>query len=254
MRTDDYQQFAAALAGHSAAPPNAVCCSPPTVLDERWAIYRNNVYMSLIEALADNFPTVVALVGREFFDSMTREYVANCKPSSPSLLEYGRDFPEFIESFHAARGLPYLADVSRLDLAWLNSWSAADAQAMQLADLQAVAADALLDCAVETHPAARLVVSEWPIASIWHAHQTAEPDLTLLQWKAECALITRPEAEVLVSSLNEDQARCVQALCSGHTIGVAAVTTLHRNPNFDIGAALGLFIELGMIQRICAHA
>jgi hypothetical protein len=254
MRTDDYQQFVAALASYRTAPPTIVYCLPPTLLEERWAIYRNNVYVSLIDALADNFPTVVALVGREFFDGMAREYVGNRKPSSPSLLEYGGDFPQFIESFRAAQELPYLPDVSRLDRGWLASWSAADAQAMQLADLHCVAPDSLLDCAVEIHPAAKLVVSEWPIASIWHAHQTTEPDLSQLHWQAERALITRPEAEVLVSSLSEDQARCAQALCSGRTIGVAADTALNDNPSFDIGATLGLLIDIGMIQRICTRA
>jgi hypothetical protein len=253
MRTDDYQQFAAALTGRVAPPPSAVCCSPPSLRDERWAIYRNNVYVSLIEALADNFPTVVALVGREYFDNVAREFIVNRKPSSPSLLEYGSDFPQFIESFNAHE-LPYLADVARLDRCWLASWGAADAQAMQLANLQSFAADALLDCEVEIHPAARLIDSEWPIVSIWHAHQTAEPDLSQLQWHAERALITRPEAEVLVSLLTEDQMQYAQALCSGLTIGVAADSTLKRYPNFDIGAALGLLIDSGMIQRICQHA
>ncbi|MEO8121927.1 MAG: DNA-binding domain-containing protein, partial [Rhodoferax sp.] len=40
----------------------------------RFAVYRNNVMVSLIDALADTYPVVQELVGEEFFRAMARVF------------------------------------------------------------------------------------------------------------------------------------------------------------------------------------
>ena len=59
----------------------------------RFAVYRNNVLASLIDALADSFPVVQALVGEPFFRAMAQIYVRECPPESPILAEYGDRLP-----------------------------------------------------------------------------------------------------------------------------------------------------------------
>lgn len=46
--------------------------SDPT---QRFAVYRNNVIVSLCDALASTFPVVQALVGEDFFHTMARDFV-----------------------------------------------------------------------------------------------------------------------------------------------------------------------------------
>jgi hypothetical protein len=40
-----------------------------------FAVYQNNVYASLIDALASRFPVTARLVGEEFFQAMARIYI-----------------------------------------------------------------------------------------------------------------------------------------------------------------------------------
>ena len=66
---------------------------------KRFAVYRNNVRVSLIEALEDAFPAVHRIVGVDFFRAMARGYVMVQPPRSPIMLDYGAGFPDFIRGF-----------------------------------------------------------------------------------------------------------------------------------------------------------
>lgn len=52
---------------------------------QRYGIYRNNVMVSLTEALADNFPTIRTQVGEAFFTAMSACYIRQHLPDSPVL-------------------------------------------------------------------------------------------------------------------------------------------------------------------------
>ena len=65
----------------------------------RFNVYRNNVYVSLIDALAEIFPVSQTLVGDEFFRAMAREYLQENLPKTPIIGEYGATFSGFIRAF-----------------------------------------------------------------------------------------------------------------------------------------------------------
>ena len=69
------------------------------------------------------------ITGVEFFRAMARFHIRETPPASPLLFEYGRDFPAFIERYEYAQGMPWLADVARIERAWLDAYHAADVSA-----------------------------------------------------------------------------------------------------------------------------
>src|SRR5258707_357764 len=93
---------------------------------KRYNVYRNNVTVSLIDALAAVFPATQRITGVEFFRAMARFHVRASPPRSPLLFEYGHEFPDFIERYEYARPMPYLADTARIERAWLDAYHAAD--------------------------------------------------------------------------------------------------------------------------------
>ncbi|WNQ37918.1 HvfC/BufC N-terminal domain-containing protein [Bordetella pertussis] len=82
---------------------------------QRYAIYRNNVVASLIQALADTFPVCRELVGADFFHGHAHAYVARRLPRSPVLARYGGAFAAFVAAHAPAASVPYLADMARLE-------------------------------------------------------------------------------------------------------------------------------------------
>ena len=139
---------------------------------KRYNVYRNNVTVSLIEALAAIFPAVRRITGEEFFRAMARFHIRETPPTSPLLFEYGRDFPAFIARYEYAQDMPWLADVARIERAWLDAYHAADAEPLSPSALAAVPAERLGDLVFTPHPAARIVRSRFAAVTIFAANRS----------------------------------------------------------------------------------
>src|SRR5690606_31278590 len=109
--------FSAALLDPARPVPDALVSHSAGIPERRFAVYRNNVTVGLINALATRFPAVQRIVGEEFFRDMARVYVRAHPPRSRLLMEYGDDFADFVAGFGPVAELEYLADVARLEAA-----------------------------------------------------------------------------------------------------------------------------------------
>jgi len=217
-------------------------------VERRFAVYRNNVAVALIGALEARYPVVRRLVGDEFFRGMAGAYVAAEKPRTPALMLYGASFADFVARFPPAAAIAYLADVARLENAWVEAYHAADADALSLDALAGVAPAALEGLRFRPHPAARLLRFSHPAASIWAASQGAGPPRPLENWTAEEALVARPDADVAVRALPAGGFAFATALFDGASLGEAA--SLGAADGFDPGAHLVGLVAAGAFQSL----
>ena len=238
--------FARALVDPSRPAPAATRRRDGRPVERRFAVYRNNVAVALIGALEARYPVVRRLVGDDFFRAMAGAYVAAEKPRSPTLIHYGDGFPDFVAGFPPAAAIAYLADVARLENAWVEAYHAAEADALGLEPLAAIAPGALEGLRFRPHPAARLLSLAHPAASIWAASQGDGEPRPPEVWSAEQALVTRPDADVLVRVLPPGGFAFAAALFSGASLGEAAA--LAAADGFDPGAHLVGLIEAGAFQ------
>lgn len=242
------RSFAHALADLDAALPTGLSAADALNTKRRFAVYRNNVAVSLVDALVDAFLVTSTLVGEEFFRAMARAFVRENRPRSPILHCYGSAFPAFIASFEPARAVPYLADVARIEVAWTTSYHAADASPCQPSDLAALG-DSVAEARALLLPSVRLVRSAYPAGSIWLAHQPDGSGAAPACWSPETTLVWRPAMDVSVKVLEASQGEFTVALARGCTIAEAAAAALSTDANFDIGAALVDLVLAGAIQK-----
>src|SRR5215475_8001566 len=94
-----YATFASALLDPVGATPTIVTSPVGKGVVRRYNVYRNNVTVSLINALAAVYPAVQRITGVDFFRAMARFHIRAAPPNSPLLFEYGREFPAFIETY-----------------------------------------------------------------------------------------------------------------------------------------------------------
>jgi len=240
------EAFAEALCDPSRPAPAATQRRDGRPIERRFAVYRNNVAVALIGALEARYPAVRKLVGDDFFRGMAGAYVAGEKPSTPVLIHYGASFAAFIARFPPAQAIPYLADVARLENAWVEAYHAAEAAPLDLAALAGIAPEALEDLRFAPHPAARLLSFAHPAASIWAASQSEGEARPPEVWAAESALIVRPEAEVEVRILPPAGFAFAEALFSGASFGEA--TTSCAGEGFDPGAHLVGLVTAGALR------
>ncbi|WP_426412053.1 DNA-binding domain-containing protein [Bradyrhizobium ganzhouense] len=246
--------FAAAFAPPLLDPardvPSAVTGRNGRPAGRRYDVYRNNVTVSLIEALAAIYPAVQRITGADFFRAMARFHVRSTPPTSPLLFDYGRDFPAFIETYEHARPLPWLADVARIERAWLDAYHAADAAPLAPAQLSAVAPDRLGDLVFMPHPAAQVVRSQFAAVTIFAANRDSAPVACIDAETPEDALITRAEFDVVVRHLPPGGAVFATSLMSGRPLGEAAGIALDASADFDLASNIAGLIEAGAFTSI----
>jgi hypothetical protein len=237
--------FAQALLHPDRQTPPVVAGPHGKAATKRYNVYRNNVTVSLINALAAVFPATQRITGIEFFRAMARFHVRATPPVSPLLFEYGRDFPDFIERYEHAQSLPWLSDVARIERAWLDAYHAADAEPLTPQALASIPAERLEDTVLLPHPATRIVRSLYPAVTIFSANRDSDPIGPIEAKGPEDALVTRPKLEVVVRHLPPGGAVFLTHLIPGETLGAAVSAATADSSAFDLPANIAGVLAAG---------
>ncbi|WP_119272438.1 HvfC/BufC N-terminal domain-containing protein [Taklimakanibacter deserti] len=245
--------FAAALLDRAKPVPQGLRSASGSAPARRYGVYRNNVATGLARALAARFPITEKIVGEEFFTAMARDFVLGTPPTSPVLLHYGGDFPDFVAAFPPAAGLPYLADIVRLENAQVKAYHARDIAAVDPQALSRIAPERMSGLVFIFHPAATVLTSSHPIVTIWAMNSGAQALVPIENWRAENALVTRPELTVLTREIGAGSASFLLALMKGATLGEAYESAMDADPDFDLGRNLADLLRSGAVIDITAE-
>lgn len=233
--------------------PAAVGVTPALVASAsaRFDVYRNNVFYSLANALAELFPVTEQLLGEAFFRGLATAHVRTVLPSRPDLQHYGEDFPEFVTTHEACADLPWLADVCRLELARRRAYHAYDSQPLDAPALAAYAIEDLLASRIELLPSVCLHQSQWAVRSVWEAHQQDSVDLDGVQLNCpQYTVVFRPAWDVVVIGIDEALHAFLFALQAQHSLGEALEQSAVEFPSYDSAAALAFCISQGFIADV----
>jgi hypothetical protein len=228
---------------------NLLASVPPTA-SKRFAVYRNNVFVSLVEALKARFPAVRNAVGTEFFSALARDYAGSNMPVSPLMMQYGDSFPDFIETFPPLADYPWISDLARVECAITQSYHASDAPLLGAEAFAAIAPEQLGELKITLHPALKLVQSSFPIATLWQMNSGRVAVSPLDDIPAETALIQRPHFTVSVKGISTSGGAFLNALKGGHTLSQAADLAVAIDATFDLTAHLHLLIADGLITAL----
>jgi hypothetical protein len=243
--------FAAHVTGRDRADLVAAIAGDTIPAAARLNVYRHHVFESLGAALAATFPTVQALVGADFFRGLARAFVGHALPVQPVLSEYGADFPAFVAGYEAARDLPYLADVARLDWALNLAFHAPLGGRLKAEDLSAVPVERLPSMAIALAAGAVLVSSRYPLDRIWEASQPGATSETvdLNSGAANLLVLRRPDDAAFVS-LSAGEVAFVAALAEAMSLEQAAGRALQADPAFELSTAFARLLALGAFAAL----
>lgn len=248
---DIQRGFAAAIRDRELPPPPGTVGrrgEPPV---RRFSVYRNNVHVSLVEALAETFPVVARLVGEDFFQAMTRAFVADHLPRTPVLIDYGDGFPDFIATFAPAASLPYLAYVARLEWAWSRAYHAADRAPLSAAEIANVDPQRFPGAGFALHPSLQVVSSDWPVLDIWETNSNdAEVRPVDLSAGGDDVAVLRPDLKVELHRLAPGWRDMLVRLQAGASVGTAYEPATEAGAAIDLAAFLRWLIAAGAITEV----
>ena len=211
---------------------------------KRFDVYRNNVAVSLTEALEIGFPTVRKLVGDDFFKAMAGIYLRANPPTDPRLALYGTTFPGFLARFEPALHLRYLPDVARLDLGLRQSYHAADS-----APFDARSLDPAMVLALKPRlaPATLVLSSRHPVYAIWRYN--TEADAPTPDPAPQDVMIARKGYDPVPHLLPQGGLTLARALKGRLTLAEAMTRTLADHPTADIAALVTLMFTSGALTH-----
>jgi hypothetical protein len=220
----------------------------PSAAESRFNVYRNNVALGLINAVAARYPVVRKLLWDDAFQRVAAQYVRSEPPRSPVLLEYGESFPQFLRTIGEGVAVDYLADIAELESARTRAYHAADAMPLDRGAFAALSPDRLANLRLKFHPSMILLTSRFPVVSIWDT-QRHDSDGTIRNWKPESALVVRPHLHVEVWRLSTGGHKFFAALAAGRSVA-DAITEAAVSADFDLAEALSTLISSQAVVAI----
>jgi hypothetical protein len=246
----DQASFAQALLDPERRVPNGVTSHTHSAPAKRFAVYRNNVIVGLVDALATRFPAVQRIVGEEFFRAMAGVFVRAHPPRSPLMMAYGEDLPAFLETFAPAAETPYLADVARLEAAHTRAFHAADAAPLPVEAFSALQPADLETLRLRFCPGIAIVRSTHPIVTIWAMNVDEAEPAPIEDWRGEDALVSREEFDVAVRRLPPGGAVFLSRLLEGATLADAALAAMQETAVFDLAENIAGLISAQLVAEL----
>lgn len=238
--TVDQSSFRKALLDPATPAPAGLVTPEGAPAEKRFSVYRNNVAHSLASALVEGFPVLTKLLGEPFFREMALVYLRIHPPASQLMMHYGAAMPTFLVGFPGTVHLKYLPDVARLELAQRRAYHAADGEAIDPVNLNALDQATLMDSRLILAPAVETLTSDYPVLSIWEFNMHGGPKP---QMQAEEILISRRGYDPVLQRLPVGGAIFVNALRKGHSFGTALGLATSEVMDFDLTATLSALIS-----------
>ena len=155
---------------------SGLCTSgPQTSVQDRLAVYHFAYRIRLVEALADDFPTLQYAMGHDAFHTFAEAVVARSPSRTPNLNQYGRVVVEALEAgtVRSSNRAFYLA-LARLEWALVEAVHAATPPRLNPAELAAIAPERWPNLVFRPSPSLRLLRSEWPANRFLQAYRRDE--------------------------------------------------------------------------------
>lgn len=240
--------FVAALTD---APGSAAGEVAALVAQPGFAVYRNTLLKGCVDALRANFPAVERLVGAEWFAAAAALYAREMPPRGGPLLEYGEDFPAFLQGFEPARALPYLGGVAQLDRLWLEAFGAVEQPVLVLAALATQAPQQLARQTLVPRAALRWRwFAELPVYSIWSCTREQREVPATLVWQGEGALLSRNAGRIGWQPLERGGCAFLDACAAGRSLQQASELALAVQPQLDFNDLLGRLLAVGAFAAL----
>jgi hypothetical protein len=218
--------------------------SPRFSPEQRLQVYRNNFLISLREALAGVYPVIRKLVGDEFFQHVTREYVRQHPSRSGNLHDFGDEVANFLQDFRGLEALPYLADVARLEWAYHQVFHTSEQRVLNIGELASLDEAQTAGLVFQVSSGCVFFASDYPVLSIWQANQDDNEEMTVsLDEGGDQLVVMRDGQQIEFHSLPAGVFTLLESLAQNKPFAQACEHALNLDANCDIAAALRFLVQ-----------
>lgn len=224
--------------------------------DQRVNIYVDAYLARLVEALEEDFPAVLRLVGHRAFRELCRAYLERFPSRSWSLNPLGQKLPEFLSGRVRVRRREAAKDLARVEVAMSEVFDGQAVEPLKPADFAKIPTAILVGKRLELVPTFRLLELDHIVNPYVDAVRQEREDAPPLRRKRSWMAVYRKEFQVWRLDLKEAAHASLTALHRGRTVAeaVAAATRVWKGKPSELQAQIrqwfGEWVSEGFFSRL----
>lgn len=212
----------------------------------RFAIYRNNTFLSLTRHLKTVFPVTARVGDERFFLYAAHEFIRRHPPGEARLAFYGGDFPKFLSRFPPAQSAPILSEMAAFEWAVHRALIKDELAPLPLERLSNLRPDSAR-LRLELQRSLSFVLSRWPVMRLWASDGKAgEPPARRF---SRIAVFRRGD-KVRAIELRPARFGFWRNLHRGEDLEKAAARALARDPRFDLINEIQTLFGEGLVTAL----
>jgi hypothetical protein len=220
--------------------------------EARVDIYANMYFYRIRDALKEDFPATLAVLGDDNFHNLVTGYLLEYPPTEPSISDCGRYLADYLRDHPLRRGAPFVVDLAKLERVVVEVFHGSDEAALEPDMLRATPPEDWPAMKLRIHPAAQIFALEWRVSELLRAVEEAR------QWKpaergAIKVLVWRRNARVFYRDLEHAEADALDAASRGATFAeicdVVAANADGQDPVAAMNRLLARWLSDGILVR-----
>jgi hypothetical protein len=187
---------------------------------QRMQVYFDAYRLRLVEALADSYPRVLALLGDDDFYAAGVAYAAITPSRHFSIRHFGDNFANFLASSAPYSDAPVLAEMARFEWTLRDVFDAQDDVSVGAEALALVSPERWGELRFRLHATLRRADLHWNVAALWEVLQQEHPSVAVQRTAAAVPWVFwRQELRSYFRSICEQEASALDQLRAGASFG-----------------------------------
>lgn len=217
--------------------------------EARVDIYANMYFYRIRDALKEDFPATLAVLGDANFHNLVTGYLLEYPPTQPSISQCGSHLAEYLRRHPLREGAPFIADLATLERASVEVFLGPDAPAMEPDTLRAIAPEDWPAMKLRIHPSAQILALDWRVSELLRAVEEGRP------WKpadrgAVKVLVWRRDARVFYRDLEKADVGALEAVSRGATFAEICEVVAENAEDPDPVAAMNRMLACWLSDRL----
>jgi hypothetical protein len=218
--------------------------------EARVDIYANMYFYRLLDALKEDFPATLAVLGADNFHNLVTGYLLEYPPTEPSLYYCGQHIAAYLRDHPLREGAPFIADLAAVERAVVEVFHGPDAAALEPDSLRAIAPADWPAMKLGIQPSARMFALDWSVSELLRAVEE-QREWTPADRGSHKILVWRRDARVLYRELDEAEADALEVVSRGATFAeiceVVASDGREQDPVAAMNQMLARWLSDGLL-------
>ena len=220
--------------------------------EARVDIYANMYFYRIRDALKEDFPATLAVLGNDNFHNLVTGYLLQYPPTEPSISFCGQHLADYLRDHPIREGAPFVAHLAKLERAIVEVFVGPDDAALDPDSLRATPPEDWPAMKLRIPPAAQILALEWRVSELLRAVEEGHP------WKpaergAVKVLVWRRNARVFYRDLEHAEAVALEAASRGATFAeicdIVAANADDQDPVVTMNRLLARWLSDGILMR-----